>query len=92
MNDTFRSIMHSFFQWVSGLLISCQELCWARAPASPKAALEHVDPSEQGTLSGQMNYKSWAQDSKCLPQLAVSMEPLPTEVNEEKVRLRGLRF
>ena len=32
----------------------------------------------------QMTYKSWAEDSKRLPQLAVSMEALLIEVNETK--------
>lgn len=63
---------------------SCKELCWAGAPASPKVAFEHMDQQEQGTLSGQMTYKSWAEDSKRLPQLAVSMEALLIEVNETK--------
>ena len=86
MNNTLRPIRHSR-QRISGLLLvarTCAGLGRLQPPKLPLCTLE------QGTLFRQMNYKSWAQDSKRPPQLAPrSMKALPTVVNETKCLLFG---
>lgn len=81
MNNTSRSIMYSFLQQISGLLLTARN-CAGQSTHWPLLPLHIL---EQGALSGQMSNKSWPQASKWQFLLApVGVEAPPTVINERK--------